>query len=40
MLVRGLLVPVLVVTRDVAPGEQLLMDYGPDWWCFAAFAHD
>ncbi|KXZ48091.1 hypothetical protein GPECTOR_30g186 [Gonium pectorale] len=30
--VRGLVLPVLVALRDIAPGEQLLRDYGADWW--------
>ncbi|KAG2447370.1 hypothetical protein HYH02_007698 [Chlamydomonas schloesseri] len=30
--VRGLLLPVLVTIRGVAPGEQLLRDYGAAWW--------
>ncbi|GFR45191.1 hypothetical protein Agub_g6581, partial [Astrephomene gubernaculifera] len=30
--VRGLLLPVLVTNRDIAPGEQLTRDYGADWW--------
>ncbi|KXZ55723.1 hypothetical protein GPECTOR_2g1273 [Gonium pectorale] len=30
--VRGLVLPVLVTLRDIAPGEQLLRDYGADWW--------
>ena len=28
----GLLRVVIVATRDVAPGEQILADYGPDYW--------
>lgn len=32
MRVRGVALPVLVTTREVAAGEQLLRDYGPDWW--------
>ncbi len=32
MSVRGLVLPVLVALRDIAPGEQLLRDYGADWW--------
>ncbi len=30
--VRGLVLPVLVALRDIAPGEELLRDYGADWW--------
>ncbi|KAG2486476.1 hypothetical protein HYH03_014923 [Edaphochlamys debaryana] len=30
--VRGLALPVVVAVRDVAPGEQLLRDYGAEWW--------
>ncbi|KXZ48073.1 hypothetical protein GPECTOR_30g168 [Gonium pectorale] len=30
--VRGLVLPVLVALRDIAPGEQLLRDCGADWW--------
>ncbi|KAG2494333.1 hypothetical protein HYH03_007391 [Edaphochlamys debaryana] len=30
--VRGLVLPVLVALRDIAPGEQLLRDYGAEWW--------
>ncbi len=30
--VRGLVLPVLVALRDIAPGEQLLRGYGADWW--------
>ncbi|KAG2495485.1 hypothetical protein HYH03_006430 [Edaphochlamys debaryana] len=30
--VRGLTLPVLVALRDIQPGEQLLRDYGADWW--------
>ncbi len=30
--VRGLVLPVLVALRDIAPGEQLLRDYGAAWW--------
>ncbi len=29
---RGLALPVLVALRDIAPGEQLLRDYGATWW--------
>ncbi len=32
MVARGLVLPVLVALRDIAPGEQLLRDYGADWW--------
>ncbi len=32
MSVRGLVLPVLVALRDIAPGEQLLRDYGAAWW--------
>ncbi len=32
MCVRGLVLPVLVALRDIGPGEQLLRDYGADWW--------
>ncbi len=32
MCVRGLVLPVLVALRDIAPGEQLLRDYGAAWW--------
>ncbi len=32
MCVRGLVLPVLVALRDIDPGEQLLRDYGADWW--------
>ncbi|PNH04328.1 hypothetical protein TSOC_009517 [Tetrabaena socialis] len=32
VVVRGLLLPVLVALRDIAPGEQLLRDYGDGWW--------
>ncbi|KAG2495500.1 hypothetical protein HYH03_006444 [Edaphochlamys debaryana] len=30
--VRGLTLPVVVALRDIQPGEQLLRDYGADWW--------
>ncbi|PNW72493.1 hypothetical protein CHLRE_16g685725v5 [Chlamydomonas reinhardtii] len=30
--VRGLVLPVLVATRNIKPGEQLLRDYGAAWW--------
>ncbi|KAG2486467.1 hypothetical protein HYH03_014914 [Edaphochlamys debaryana] len=30
--VRGLALPVVVAVRDVAPGKQLLRDYGAEWW--------
>ncbi|KAG2494330.1 hypothetical protein HYH03_007388 [Edaphochlamys debaryana] len=30
--IRGLVLPVLVALRDIAPGEQLLRDYGAEWW--------
>ncbi|KAG2495494.1 hypothetical protein HYH03_006438 [Edaphochlamys debaryana] len=30
--VRGLTLPVLAALRDIQPGEQLLRDYGADWW--------
>ncbi|KXZ48089.1 hypothetical protein GPECTOR_30g184 [Gonium pectorale] len=30
--VRGLVLPVLVALRDIAPREQLLRDYGAGWW--------
>ena len=30
--VRGLVLPVLVATRNIKPGEQLLRDYGAPWW--------
>ncbi|KAG2494342.1 hypothetical protein HYH03_007399 [Edaphochlamys debaryana] len=30
--VRGLVLPVLVALRDIAPGEQLLRDHGACWW--------
>ncbi|KAG2494327.1 hypothetical protein HYH03_007385 [Edaphochlamys debaryana] len=30
--VRGLVLPVLLALRDIAPGEQLLRDYGAEWW--------
>ncbi|PNH07729.1 hypothetical protein TSOC_005756 [Tetrabaena socialis] len=30
--VRGLLLPVLVALHDIAPGEQILRDYGAGWW--------
>ncbi|KXZ48090.1 hypothetical protein GPECTOR_30g185 [Gonium pectorale] len=30
--VRGLVLPVLVALRNIAPGEQLLRDYGAGWW--------
>ncbi|KXZ48100.1 hypothetical protein GPECTOR_30g195 [Gonium pectorale] len=30
--VRGLVLPVLVALRDIAPGDQLLRDYGAGWW--------
>ncbi|KAG2495480.1 hypothetical protein HYH03_006425 [Edaphochlamys debaryana] len=30
--VRGLTLPVVVALRDIRPGEQLLRDYGPEWW--------
>ncbi|KXZ48088.1 hypothetical protein GPECTOR_30g183 [Gonium pectorale] len=30
--VRGLVLPVLVALRDIAPGEQLMRNYGADWW--------
>ncbi|KAG2495508.1 hypothetical protein HYH03_006451 [Edaphochlamys debaryana] len=33
--VRGLTLPVVVALRGIQPGEQLLRDYGADWW--AAF---
>ncbi len=36
VVVRGLVLPVLVALRDIAPGEQLLRDYGADWWQAAA----
>ncbi len=32
MSVRGLVLPVLVALRDIAPGEELLRDYGAEWW--------
>ncbi len=32
MSVRGLVLPVLVALRDIAEGEELLRDYGSDWW--------
>ncbi|GLC53803.1 hypothetical protein PLESTB_000788900 [Pleodorina starrii] len=32
VLVRGVPLPVLVALRDIAPGEQLLREYGNDWW--------
>ncbi len=32
MCLRGLVLPVLVALRDIAPGEQLLRDYGAAWW--------
>ena len=30
--VRGVLVPVLVVSRDIAPGEEVTVDRGQAWW--------
>ncbi|KXZ55810.1 hypothetical protein GPECTOR_2g1360 [Gonium pectorale] len=30
--VRGLVLPVLVALRDIAPGEQLFRHYGDRWW--------
>ncbi|PNH08853.1 Ammonium transporter Rh type C [Tetrabaena socialis] len=32
VVVRGMVLPVLVAVRDIAPGEQLLRDYGAGWW--------
>ncbi|PNH05502.1 hypothetical protein TSOC_008232 [Tetrabaena socialis] len=32
VVVRGVGLPVLVALRDVAPGQQLLRDYGAAWW--------
>ncbi|PNH03782.1 hypothetical protein TSOC_010121 [Tetrabaena socialis] len=32
VVVRGLVLPVLVALRNIAPGEQLLRDYGAGWW--------
>ncbi|GLC33551.1 hypothetical protein PLESTM_000083700 [Pleodorina starrii] len=32
VMVRGVPLPVLVALRDIAPGEQLLREYGDDWW--------
>ncbi|GLC67061.1 hypothetical protein PLESTF_000510800 [Pleodorina starrii] len=32
VLVRGVPLPVLVALRGIAPGEQLLREYGGDWW--------
>ncbi len=32
MCVRGLVLPVLVALRDIAPREQLLRNYGAAWW--------
>ncbi len=29
---RGLVLPVLVAVRDIQPGEELLRDYGAEWW--------
>ncbi len=38
MVVRGLVLPVLVALRDIEPGEELLRDYGADWWRQEEFA--
>lgn len=38
MLVRGLPLPVLVAIRPIAPGQQLLRDYGAAWWRQQGFA--
>ncbi|GIL58497.1 hypothetical protein Vafri_13454 [Volvox africanus] len=32
ILVQGAPLPVLVALRDIAPGEELLRDYGNHWW--------
>ncbi len=38
MVARGLVLPVLVAVRDIQPGEELLRDYGADWWRQEEFA--
>ncbi len=40
MSVRGLVLPVLVAARDVAPGQLLLLQRGAGWWREVAWRWD